>query len=232
LNDVPTSSPGDSSAASEFANHCARRRRAIARDAFRVIVADYIGKDPGDVTLCRDTRGKPYVRNKDGSNRCLYVSSSRSGSRALFAVAQHRPIGVDLEDPKPDRFADKVAEFMLSEQEAVWYSTVSSERRARWLANVWVRKEALLKGVGCGLQIDPCSFSVMASPDCVHDEPLYRSSTFPSWQVFDLQWANSVIALAVHNDASSSFDWQSARERSMDESGFVLGKTFSDYRFS
>jgi 4'-phosphopantetheinyl transferase len=102
------------------------------------LVAEVTGSTDGVriVRACRscgsDRHGKPQVVLPSGSP-AVHVSLSRCGGRAVVAVADTGPVGVDLELVRPDGPDDLVA---------------------------WVRAESLVKATGHGLTIDPDTLDV------------------------------------------------------------------------
>ena len=99
------------------------------------------------VHACRtcgsDRHGKTHVVVPDG-RAPAHVSLSRSGGRAVVAVSDQAPVGVDVERMDPDSPDDLRA---------------------------WVRTESLLKATGHGLTIDPATIDAhrrtidLAAPD-------------------------------------------------------------------
>jgi 4'-phosphopantetheinyl transferase len=131
----------------------------------------------------------------------LHVSCSRSGPYAIFAVARGHPVGVDIEVANAETFTDEVAEIILSPPERNYYAALPRNVRSTWLARAWVAKEAILKGLGCGLEIHPGSINV-ATPfadDVAADTFAWtsRATAFPPWWLSELQWAASVVAVAT-----------------------------------
>jgi 4'-phosphopantetheinyl transferase len=88
------------------------------------------------VRACRgcgsDRHGKPQVVVPAGSP-AVHLSLSRSGGRAVVAVTDAGPVGVDLEHVRAGATDDLVA---------------------------WVRAESLVKATGHGLTIDPATLDV------------------------------------------------------------------------
>jgi 4'-phosphopantetheinyl transferase len=88
------------------------------------------------VRACRacgsDQHGKPQVVVPRG-RPAAHLSLSRSGGRAVVALTDIGPIGVDLERVGAQRRSDLVA---------------------------WVRAESLVKATGHGLTIDPATIDV------------------------------------------------------------------------
>ncbi|MCC3292196.1 4'-phosphopantetheinyl transferase superfamily protein [Arthrobacter sp. zg-Y1110] len=141
-----------------------RRRFLAGRLAARSLVAAYL-QAPEDavsaVAHCPDclhgndgSHGEPRYFIA-GEPTPLRVSFSRSGNWLAAALAQTR-VGVDLEDSDARAFADTAVEDVMAtdtEKAAIAAAAVSNRPRLR--AQIWVRKEALLKASGQGLRVDP-----------------------------------------------------------------------------
>nr|WP_304661766.1 4'-phosphopantetheinyl transferase superfamily protein [Arthrobacter sp. zg-Y238] len=143
-----------------------RRRFLAGRVAARSLVAGYLQAPEDTVTAmahCPDC-----LHGNDGSHGepryfiagrpiPLKVSFSRSGNWLAAALARTR-VGVDLEDSAAGAFADTAVEdVMATGAERAAIAAVAVPDRPRLRAQIWVRKEALLKASGQGLRVDPRS---------------------------------------------------------------------------
>jgi acyl carrier protein len=170
-----------------------RRRVAISRGLLRHLVGVYLGSDAVRVPLERDQLGKPALSASAGEAP-LFASCSRSNSAAVFAVGNVDPLGVDIEGVTGDKFRAELADEALSRREQRLFALVPAHERPRWLAQAWVRKEAILKGLGCGLELHPATIEA-AGPFGVPD----RSG----WLLHERPWKQCAIALAVRAAACS-----------------------------
>nr|WP_269440208.1 4'-phosphopantetheinyl transferase superfamily protein [Arthrobacter sp. zg-Y769] len=143
-----------------------RRRFLAGRLAARSLVAAHLEVPEVDVTAvahCPDC-----ARGNDGSHGepryflagqliPLRVSFSRCGNWLAAALAETR-VGVDLEDAAAQAFSDSAVEdVMATGPEKAAVASVAVPDRPRLRAQLWVRKEALLKASGRGLRVDPRS---------------------------------------------------------------------------
>jgi 4'-phosphopantetheinyl transferase len=112
-----------------------RRRFVVAHATLRLIVARRLGLDPRQVRWTAGINGKPEV---DG----LHVNLSHSGDLAMVAMSAVRPVGVDLQEVLPDlNVAALAARFYPAGEAAL----VTGPER---FAELWTRKEALVKAAG------------------------------------------------------------------------------------
>jgi 4'-phosphopantetheinyl transferase len=81
-------------------------------------------------------------------------SLSRSGDRALVAVCERGPVGVDIERINEGRPMERIAARMFAPDEALLSATPGGFYRC------WTAKEAYAKGLGLGLGLAFTSFSV------------------------------------------------------------------------
>lgn len=143
-----------------------RRRFLAGRLAARSLVAAHLEVPERAVTAvahCPDC-----ARGNDGSHGepryfiagrliPLRVSFSRCGNWLAAALAETR-VGVDLEDAAAQAFSDAAVEgVMATDAEKAAIAAVAVPDRPRLRAQLWVRKEALLKASGRGLRVDPRS---------------------------------------------------------------------------
>lgn len=126
-----------------------RRRFAVARGILRTLLARYLNVAPGVLAFGYTERGKPFLTSSESG---LRFNVSHSGGQALFAFAQGREIGVDIE--AGERLGDDwpgIARRYFSEREqGELFALPEPQRRAAFLTG-WARKEAYLKATGLGI---------------------------------------------------------------------------------
>ncbi|MFK0167056.1 4'-phosphopantetheinyl transferase family protein [Rhizobium sp. NPDC090279] len=107
----------------------------------------------------RGPNGKPFV--PDGP----HFNLSHSAGMALLAVSDGGPVGIDLEIEGHGRNLAAAAALTLAPAEQSCFEAATPEDQGRLLRRAWVRKEAVLKAVGCGLRADPRSLIVGLDSD-------------------------------------------------------------------
>ncbi|MGH2485818.1 MAG: 4'-phosphopantetheinyl transferase family protein [Ktedonobacterales bacterium] len=105
-----------------------------------------------------------------------------------MAVGPPVRLGVDLELLR-DGWED-VAPLLATAEQAFIATRAPTEQRKAFY-HVWTRKEAYLKAIGRGLEVAPCSFSVV--PGATETEALDNDS----WQTATFQLAESEALLTV-----------------------------------
>jgi 4'-phosphopantetheinyl transferase len=139
-----------------------RNRFVIARGILRLILGRYLQRNPGEIRFLYGSHGKPAVAGKNPSRLCFNVSHSHE--LALYAVAQGREVGVDVEYRKDDRATDAIAERFFSPQEVLALRSLPAATRRQAFFDCWTRKEAYIKGRGQGLSIPLKQFDVSVRP--------------------------------------------------------------------
>ena len=115
-------------------------------------------------TICRfcgETHGKPRLEDGAGA---LEFSLSHSGLHAVLAVCRTVPLGIDVEQVKPERDRTRLIEGVLSELERRAIEALPAEGQGLAFLRDWTRKEALLKATGHGLAI-PLKSVTVSPPD-------------------------------------------------------------------
>lgn len=167
-----------------------RQRRQSNREALvlayalhRLLLARVLGCASGDVPLGRDAKGCPRLRGDR-----LFTSLCHAGTRVAIAVAAAGPVGVDVEPVARERDMQELAERVAHPEELRALAGLPPEARSQTLLALWVRKEALLKAAGIGLEVEmdtfvaPCGVALPLPGDtfrgrCVEVRPL----ALPGW---------------------------------------------------
>ncbi len=155
---------------SEERDRSARRgnpaRFVTAHALLRTVVAQRTGQSPTDVQFdrrcmtCGSTaHGKPVV----SGHPSVHVSLSYAGSLAVVAISDAGEVGVDVEEVA-DADHEGFEASTLAPEEVDAFGVVAAYRLAAARAQVWSRKEAVLKATGHGLVVDPRDV-VVSGPD-------------------------------------------------------------------
>jgi len=131
-----------------FLRHADRLRMIATRAALRRLLGERIGVAPADLRFEAGLYGKPRLAIGG-----LEFNVSHSGGHALIALAEHLPVGVDIE--RVDETADVagLASIALTPQERDAIDVAGFFER-------WVAKEAALKALGLGIGEKLQAFSV------------------------------------------------------------------------
>lgn len=171
--------PAERTRAAGITDEATRRDFLAGRIALRGFAAGILSVRPGELTAdysCPDCgtgpeldHGRPGYR-LDGAPTGLSLSLSRSHGWALLAAGSAvgpggagATVGIDLEHSSGAMFPgfDDVA---LTPAERQWLAALATNQADHWRTAVWARKEALLKALGTGLRVDPCSVEAFPEP--------------------------------------------------------------------
>jgi 4'-phosphopantetheinyl transferase len=140
-----------------FAHH--RKRWVAARGWLRQRLGEILKEDPGTLVFRYNEYGKPYL---EGAR--LVFNLSHSGNLAMLAWSldseESAAVGVDVEEHL-DAFAwHDVAQHAFSLDEQRGLAGLPSEEQRRHFYEIWTRKEAYVKALGCGVGTGTSKFTV------------------------------------------------------------------------
>jgi 4'-phosphopantetheinyl transferase len=167
-----------------------RRSFVVTRSALRLLLASRTGLRPVDIAFETNRFGKPRLANQSFERRVSFNISHTAGV-ALIALGTS-DIGVDVErrrDPVDDELPTRY--FAAAERQQLLQ--VSGAARADVRVGLWVRKEAYLKAVGCGLFRALDSFTVTMDAEQLVD----------GWKIVELEMPPGYAAAV----AASGSDW-------------------------
>jgi 4'-phosphopantetheinyl transferase len=130
-----------------------RARYIVSHAGMRCILGRYLARDPQEVRIVRDRRGKPSLKS-DPYDPPLAFNLSHSGDHALLAVGARDGIGVDIEEIKPLEDLPGIAAMVLSPPELAALEQRDEDARQELFFQMWTRKEAVAKAAGEGLAIE------------------------------------------------------------------------------
>ncbi len=120
----------------------------------RQVLSQYLRIAPGQLVFVCEEQGKPALRGG------VQFNLTHSGSAALLGVSLHSALGIDLEDAARRVDLESLALACLSDLDRHRLDRVPEHQRQACLLQWWTRKEAVLKGQGCGLTRDPRGLAV------------------------------------------------------------------------
>ncbi|WHZ11419.1 MAG: 4'-phosphopantetheinyl transferase [Burkholderiaceae bacterium] len=148
--------------ASRFVLERDRRRYLAAHVALRKVLATQLGSDPARLAFETGPFGKPRLR---GSR--LRFSLSHSEDLAAIAVTQDTEVGVDVEML---REVDRTLAVQVCTADEQRQIDAEPAHHARAFLTCWTRKEACLKALGWGLNVEPATITVGARADTANVE--------------------------------------------------------------
>ena len=149
--------------AARFGSHQARIRFVAARGYLRAILGACLGSRPQDIEFACGPKGKPSLCGAL-SHSGLQFNLAHSGDLAVFAVALHGVVGIDVEQIRPIPELPAMIEQFYSARECAHLKQLSGEEQLTAFLKIWTKKEAWLKASGDGLTDMLKSLEVLSRP--------------------------------------------------------------------
>jgi 4'-phosphopantetheinyl transferase len=183
-------SPRERLRASRFRFARDRERFVAAHSALRQILGGYLSLPPYAVELRTGEHGKPALSDQAG----LQFSLSHAGGAAVVAVASGIEVGVDVEAASTLVDPEAVVERAMTAGERKALGSLPPDRTRDAILATWVRKEAVAKVRGQGMQL---SFDLIeTSPDkpANGDQVIVRVSPADTLYIWDIPMASGLTA--------------------------------------
>lgn len=150
------------------------------------MLAEALGVGPAEIELTRGEHGKPGLA---GSS--LRFNKSDSGEVAAVALCEGREVGLDIEQHRNVKRADRIAHRFFADSEQRELAALPEDRRRRAFFDCWTIKEAVLKCDGGGLGAIPmASYSAPLETD-------WRGTISDKWWATRLQLGVDLSAAAA-----------------------------------
>jgi 4'-phosphopantetheinyl transferase len=140
-------------------SNAVQNRRVLLRAELRRALGEVLGLPAADVPLVAPP-GRPALTGDLGD---VDASCSASGQVGVVAVVRDARVGVDVERTSDAPLADVTAEGWLTPGEVASVAALPRWRQGVALARCWTQKEAVLKGLGSGLLVDPRTVDTAAA---------------------------------------------------------------------
>lgn len=182
-----------------------RRHFTVGRGVLRQLLGKYLDTKPEQFRLSYGAYGKPALNGEHKDSR-LRFNMSHSHEVALFAFAEDRELGVDVEHVRTDFASEEVARRFFSRREVETFNALPQHDQVAGFFKCWTRKEAFIKVIGKGLSQPLDKFDVtLGQPAAL----LWVSGDDASrWSLYDLEVGGDYAgALAVEGQVSSIQCW-------------------------
>ncbi len=137
-----------------------RDQFVTARGMLRSILAQYLNTAPASLQFGYEPNGKPYLTTTSGTRSPLCFNVSHTHGLALYGMAWHRALGVDVELVRAELADDLTAQQFLSPSELQVFRQLPQPLQPTAFFNSWTCKEAYLKALGAGLSVAPDTVAV------------------------------------------------------------------------
>lgn len=161
-----------------------------SRVLIRKILSEYVQTcDYNEIQIFSDINGKPFLENGPQFN----VTHSKLAM--LIAVAQKGWVGVDAEEVAPIDGLERLIRTCCAPIEVSVLFEAPYSQRLEHFYRIWTRKEALLKGVGIGLQASLRDIVVLNNGEpgamvTLPPGPLWNQE----WSIFDVDPGPGFVA--------------------------------------
>jgi 4'-phosphopantetheinyl transferase len=160
--------------AQRFALKRDRSRYIVGRYAMRCILAQRLRANPKDLALGLGAHNKPVLLDETR----LSFNLSHTGALAVLALVDQASdefgppqVGVDIEVSKPLLDAQSMYKHCLCERELQCFHDLDCDEQRNMFFDIWVRKEACLKALGLGFDVEPHSFDAGQDAVRIADRP-------------------------------------------------------------
>ena len=141
-----------------------RQRFTTGRALLRILLGSYLNRAPGSIRFEYGASGKPRLQQARDSLP-IEFNIAHSDACALFAFTRGSELGVDVEQLRPVREFDEIAQRFFSPAEADLVCGTPDPARVGAFYRCWTRKEAFIKALGDGLFRPLDSFAVSIDAD-------------------------------------------------------------------
>jgi 4'-phosphopantetheinyl transferase len=129
-----------------------RARSVLARGSLRELLGAYLGLPAARVALAIGEHGKPMLA--DGGTG-LQFNSAHAGEVVMHAFTSGEPVGIDVEQSRPQGFNDAMLRGFLAGSEIAALERLPTPAAQLKAHRIWTHKEAFLKALGTGFSVDP-----------------------------------------------------------------------------
>ncbi len=145
-----------------------RATARLSRGLLRLVLARYFNLPPAEIEIdrscptCGRSHGRPRLETTSDN---IEFSVTHGGDLLVLAFADSAPIGVDVEPigELEDVGAD-LLDFTLTPTERLRVLEAPAPQRTRSFLQHWTAKEAILKALGTGLDVEPQAVSLPPFP--------------------------------------------------------------------
>lgn len=168
-------------------------RYVTARGGLRRLLGLYINIHPAEITFAYNSQGKPNIDNHKG----IFFNLTHSKDLALIAISKVAEVGIDLEFIDAGIDLISLSKLVMTSEEEAMFFNEKKRKLSDLFYTIWTRKEAFLKGLGLGLQVDlkKCFVGLDSSPQLkIYHFPEINSD---EWSLRDIHLRDSSYKAAV-----------------------------------
>jgi 4'-phosphopantetheinyl transferase len=149
-----------------------RATARLSRGLLRLVLAHYLNLPPAEIEIdrscpdCGRPHGRPRLRRRpETAIEAIEFSVTHGGDLLVLAFAGNAPVGVDVEPIGAlEDVCAELLDFTLTAAERLRLLEVPAPQRRRIFLRHWTGKEAILKALGTGLDVEPQAVTLPPFP--------------------------------------------------------------------
>lgn len=122
-------------------------RFKTCRGVLRHLLSRYLSTEGRYLTINETAYSKPYLKGES-----IRFNVSHSHDYVVIGFSLSKPLGVDIEYRNPQSTLTDICDIFIHPKERKILKRLSGDELDKNLYAIWVRKEALFKCIGAGLQ--------------------------------------------------------------------------------
>jgi 4'-phosphopantetheinyl transferase len=192
--------PDEKIRAARFVFQRDRDHFIAARGILRILLGAYVHQPASTLNFTYGLDGKPALRVNEGEPS-IHFNLSHSHGLAVYAISNHREVGIDVEAIRPGVAGEEIAGRFFSTSELAELHSLPREFRDEGFHLCWTRKEAYIKATGSGMRNPLNSFDVSLTPG---QPELLRCTDSGRWTLRSFQPAPGYVGAVV----GEGTDWR------------------------
>lgn len=169
-------SPSEKYRSDSFKLEWCRKIYVLTYVILRLILSTYTGIKPELIKLYSNKYGKPFIE----SNK-LSFNISHSKEQIAIALSAFE-VGIDIEYVDPEFNFHEITDMVLSDNEKLAIKALNPSLQNRQFFLYWTQKEALLKAIGTGINLDLNTLEIISG------NKIYK---FKEWKITSFKISNS-----------------------------------------
>jgi 4'-phosphopantetheinyl transferase len=171
---------------------------SIRHNLLRIILGDYLNCDPAKIKFNSNHHQKPHISNP---NTPIQFNISSSSNRFVAAFCHQHTIGVDIELIRPFDEIPQMINDYCTKEESDWINSQPDEIMTAAFFEIWSKKEALVKAIGKGLNIELKKIDVLSDKSIVNGESMWYLRSLNLFEDCKATLAlNSATPMIIHQN--------------------------------
>ncbi len=141
-------SPEEQVRAKRYRFEADRNRHVVLWAGLRLIIGSVVNASPRALEFERSAAGKPVLSSPPLP---LSFNATHAGAFVVFALSWGGPVGVDIEEVRPEVEIEEIVERFFHPHERREFRTLSEDLKPAAFFRSWTLKESYLKACGVGL---------------------------------------------------------------------------------